>query len=265
MLNDLSPDASGNVAAVAEVLEYHGLADRWAFRGRYPDGRCYGMTEAQIQTLYREADGFYVTGAQGFTTSCCRSRGGSTSSPIRSPRRSRSSTATRRRRRARRARHALHLRREHRPGRLRHPDHALQLAADPPAGARRSVAPHPLGRWRAGHDDHDLAQQGQGRCLRRRALLLDQGPRVRALPRPAAAAPRSLRTGRRRRRRDPQAAHRQPLAPALVGRSLPASPATATTSSSRAASSRSPATSTCGRAPAGSAIAPPATWPPAGR
>ena len=36
-LNDLSPDASGNVAAVAEVLEHHGLGDRWAFRGRYPE------------------------------------------------------------------------------------------------------------------------------------------------------------------------------------------------------------------------------------
>lgn len=64
-LNDLSPDASANVQAVAEVLETHGFGDRWAFRGRYPDGRCYGMTEAQILALYREADGFLnVTGAQ---------------------------------------------------------------------------------------------------------------------------------------------------------------------------------------------------------
>jgi hypothetical protein len=64
-LNDLSPDASANVAAVAEVLEAHGLGDRWAFRGRYPGGRCYGMTNGQIVTLYREADAFLnVTGAQ---------------------------------------------------------------------------------------------------------------------------------------------------------------------------------------------------------
>jgi hypothetical protein len=65
MLNDLSPDASSNIEAVAPVLEAHGFAGRWAFRGSYPDGRCYGMTEAQILTLYRDADAFLnVTGAQ---------------------------------------------------------------------------------------------------------------------------------------------------------------------------------------------------------
>lgn len=64
-LNDLSPDASGNVQAVAPVLEAHGFGDRWAFRGAYPEGRCYGMTDQQILTLYREADAFLnVTGAQ---------------------------------------------------------------------------------------------------------------------------------------------------------------------------------------------------------
>jgi hypothetical protein len=64
-VNDLSPDASGNVAAVAPILAEHGLADRWAFRGKYPDGRCYGMTEEQILRLYQEADAFLnVTGAQ---------------------------------------------------------------------------------------------------------------------------------------------------------------------------------------------------------
>src|SRR5947209_3142808 len=64
-LNDLSPDASGNVAAVAGVLEAHGFAARWAFRGNYPGGRCYGLTEGQLTRLYREADAFLnVTGAQ---------------------------------------------------------------------------------------------------------------------------------------------------------------------------------------------------------
>jgi hypothetical protein len=64
-LNEFSPDASGNLAMVAPVLEAHGFADRWAFRGNYPDGRCYGMTEPQILRLYREADAFLnVTGAQ---------------------------------------------------------------------------------------------------------------------------------------------------------------------------------------------------------
>ena len=64
-LNDLSPDAAGNIAAVVPALEAHGFAGRWAFRGHYPGGRCYGMSEEQILRLYREADAFLnVTGAQ---------------------------------------------------------------------------------------------------------------------------------------------------------------------------------------------------------
>src|SRR5262245_27244619 len=64
-LNDLSPDAAGNIAAVAPVLEAHGFADRWAFRGNYPDDRRYEMTEERLLRLRREADAFLnVTGAQ---------------------------------------------------------------------------------------------------------------------------------------------------------------------------------------------------------
>ena len=64
-LNDLSPNATPNIEAVVPVLEAHGFGNRWAFRGRYPEGRCYGMTDEQILTLYREADAFLnVTGAQ---------------------------------------------------------------------------------------------------------------------------------------------------------------------------------------------------------
>src|SRR5215831_4115504 len=46
-LNDLSPDAEGNVAAVAPALEAYGFAGRWAFRGNYPGGRCYGLDDGQ--------------------------------------------------------------------------------------------------------------------------------------------------------------------------------------------------------------------------
>jgi hypothetical protein len=64
-LNDLSPDPTGNLAAVVPVLEQHGFKGRWAFRGKYPEGQCYGMSESQIETLFREADAFLnVTGAQ---------------------------------------------------------------------------------------------------------------------------------------------------------------------------------------------------------
>ncbi len=64
-LNDLSPDATGNLEAVVPLLEAHGFADRWAFRGNYPSGACYGMSEEQLLQLYGEADAFLnVTGAQ---------------------------------------------------------------------------------------------------------------------------------------------------------------------------------------------------------
>jgi hypothetical protein len=64
-INDLSPDATGNIEAVVPVLKKHGFGESWVFRGKYPDGKCYGMTEAQLEQLYREADGFLnVTGAQ---------------------------------------------------------------------------------------------------------------------------------------------------------------------------------------------------------
>jgi len=64
-LNDLSPDALPNIQAVLPALEANGIGGRWAFRGNYPGGQCYGMSEQQILQLYREADAFLnVTGAQ---------------------------------------------------------------------------------------------------------------------------------------------------------------------------------------------------------
>ena len=64
-LNEFSPDVTGNLDLVVPVLQAHGFRDRWAFRGNYPDGRCYGLTEEQILQLYREAEAFLnVTGAQ---------------------------------------------------------------------------------------------------------------------------------------------------------------------------------------------------------
>jgi hypothetical protein len=65
VLNDLSPEATPNLKAVVPILEAYGFGERWAFRGNYPGGKCYGLTEAQILRLYREVDGFLnVTGAQ---------------------------------------------------------------------------------------------------------------------------------------------------------------------------------------------------------
>jgi len=64
-IHDLSPDATENIEQIAPILEAFGFKDRWAFRGHYPNGKCYGMNEAQIMQLYQEADAFLnVTGAQ---------------------------------------------------------------------------------------------------------------------------------------------------------------------------------------------------------
>jgi hypothetical protein len=64
-LNDLSPDATPNVEAIAPILKQHGFADRWSFRGAYEGGRCYGMDESALNNLYKTADAFLnVTGAQ---------------------------------------------------------------------------------------------------------------------------------------------------------------------------------------------------------
>jgi hypothetical protein len=65
ILNDLSPEAEPNVQSVAPILEQHGFGGRWAFRGAYPGGKCFGMSEDAILQLYREADALLnVTGAQ---------------------------------------------------------------------------------------------------------------------------------------------------------------------------------------------------------
>src|SRR5579884_2584318 len=49
--NDMSPDASPNVAAVAPVLERFGLKGRWVFRGNYPGGQTYGMPQRNLPRL----------------------------------------------------------------------------------------------------------------------------------------------------------------------------------------------------------------------
>jgi hypothetical protein len=64
-INELSPDAAGNINRVLPTLKSLGFDGRWAFRGRYPGGQCLGMTAAEIDAAYRDADGFLnLCGAQ---------------------------------------------------------------------------------------------------------------------------------------------------------------------------------------------------------
>jgi len=61
----MTPDPRANIARVEPLLRAHGFADAWAFRGAYPGGECFGMTHAQLQALYRDAEMLLnVTGAQ---------------------------------------------------------------------------------------------------------------------------------------------------------------------------------------------------------
>lgn len=65
LTNDFVADASANVAAVGRWFDAHGFAGKWAFRGNYHGGRCYGISEEALARLYREADAFLnVTGSQ---------------------------------------------------------------------------------------------------------------------------------------------------------------------------------------------------------
>ena len=61
----ITGDATSNVSQVAPALAAHGFDGKWAFRGAYPGGRCYGMSESEIMALYKDADVLLnVTGAQ---------------------------------------------------------------------------------------------------------------------------------------------------------------------------------------------------------
>ena len=56
--------STGHVETLGAVLDAHGFAGRWAAHCHY-DGRRWGMTENQLQQVYREADAFLnVTGGQ---------------------------------------------------------------------------------------------------------------------------------------------------------------------------------------------------------
>lgn len=86
-LNDISPDATRNIEAVAPILEKYGFSDRWIFRGQYPGGRTYGISEAALQNLLKEADAFLnVTGAQEMREEylACKRRIYVESDPVRS-------------------------------------------------------------------------------------------------------------------------------------------------------------------------------------
>ena len=54
-----SPDDDSSALAaeyISALMRRFGMADRWAFRALHDDGRCFGMSEAQLERLYGSAD-----------------------------------------------------------------------------------------------------------------------------------------------------------------------------------------------------------------
>jgi GT2 family glycosyltransferase len=58
MLMTHEQDDSSALAAeyIAAIMRRFGLADRWAFRALHDDGRCFGMSELQLERLYGDAE-----------------------------------------------------------------------------------------------------------------------------------------------------------------------------------------------------------------
>src|SRR4051812_6872337 len=62
--NEFTSDPRANVRILEKVLASYGLKDKWCFRS-HAQNRCFGLSEAQLNQLYSDADAFLnVTGAQ---------------------------------------------------------------------------------------------------------------------------------------------------------------------------------------------------------
>jgi GT2 family glycosyltransferase len=57
LMSSKDDDSSALAAAyIAAIMRRFGLSDRWAFRALHDDGRCFGMSEPQLERLFREAE-----------------------------------------------------------------------------------------------------------------------------------------------------------------------------------------------------------------
>ena len=57
LIQDPSEDSSFRAAAfIARIMRRVDLNDHWAFHALHADGKCYGLSEAQLQDLYQSAD-----------------------------------------------------------------------------------------------------------------------------------------------------------------------------------------------------------------
>ena len=199
LMSDEDDDSSALAAEfIAAVMRRFGLADRWAFHALHDDGRCFGMSEHQLDRLYGSAE--LLINLHGGTQPLPElSANGRLDLP-----RDRSGPAAARAppRRAgdgrlpRAALRLLHLRRELGQARLRPAGAgALPVHPHPPAGRARPLARSLAAARRRLHHDRQLAPGLARRHLRRRALHLEQAPRVPQVPRAARAQRPGLRAG----------------------------------------------------------------------
>jgi hypothetical protein len=57
LMKDRAEDSSGKAAAyIANIMKRFDLSDRWAFHALHDDGRCYGLSEGELQHLYDSAE-----------------------------------------------------------------------------------------------------------------------------------------------------------------------------------------------------------------
>jgi GT2 family glycosyltransferase len=57
LMSNPADDGSALAAElIAATMRRFGFADRWAFRALHDDGRCFGMSEAALESLYADAD-----------------------------------------------------------------------------------------------------------------------------------------------------------------------------------------------------------------
>jgi hypothetical protein len=54
--NTVTDECDYAVRYIAEVMERHGFADRWAYRAATPGGETFGMSESRVRRLLEEAD-----------------------------------------------------------------------------------------------------------------------------------------------------------------------------------------------------------------
>src|SRR5215212_10154103 len=55
--NAITADPGYTINFIAQLMEWCGLRDRWAYRAAAQEGRTYGLSDTQLSRLFERADG----------------------------------------------------------------------------------------------------------------------------------------------------------------------------------------------------------------